>query len=83
MSVPLKSGLTQINFVKVNDLTSVSAEESSEGSHKNISWSKSQSAFKYMFNDGTQKFIEVSYHEVDGISTSRQTVAWDKYNTRN
>jgi hypothetical protein len=36
-----------------------------------------------MFNDGTQKYIELSYHEVDGISTSRQTVAWDKYNTRN
>lgn len=35
-----------------------------------------------MFNDGTLKYIEVSYHEVEGISTSRQTVAWDKYNSR-
>lgn len=83
MSVPLTTGLTQINFVKTTDFKNITGEELTEGSHKNIKWSKNDGTFKYIFNDGTEKYIEVSYHESDGISTSRNTYSWDKFNNRN
>lgn len=83
MNAPLTTGLTQIKFVKVNEIKNVTAEELLEGSHKNIKWSKNSSTFKYIFNDGEEKYIEVSYHESDGISTSRSTYSWDKFNNKN